>query len=739
MSGAADEIPPGRPGAKLPPPHMTEPMRGCDGSVEVTGVFDGAVVTIDRSSGAPEVAGFDRNRERFTLSRPLVEDEELRVRQEVANRCERPAVSSGPSVVGKARPVAAPQVLGPLCAGATMVRVVGVRPGAIVHLAANKVVYDGTVPSGQTWIDCRIPPLTDDPVGATQELCGVTSPPAVPVSVDPHEDNVPAPTIVPPLTVCTGAVSLTKAHPGALVQVFARVAGIAVPISDQVIATTGNLDVAVQPLLIEGQEVMVRQWACSAKSADSGSEVVQPHGVPKQPEVVGPLLTGDTTVGVRGVDAGALVDVYSLGADSNQREFLGTARARALHPITEVGTNRPLVVEEQVIAIHRLCERSSRPSAPARAHAVAGFGPRPFYIVGHNPNTIGDATKAVNDGANALEPDVQVYSKHPDQLCINHGKGGSKAPSLVSYLQGLHKLAAKNANLALVVFDCKDPVTSPDHGFELLSAIREHLTFDNDLNIIISIGHSDHGGFFDRIVDLVGPREGLMVDAENDPGAVANYFTRRGVDHQGYGNGISFLNSVIGPYYRYTLEDACGDRAGWGRPKFIYVWTVNSHAEIREYIDIGVDGAITDDVNDLLAITQESRWTSVIRYARRDDNPFRPANFAYGLHMHTADKWMAGTDANVTFTITGTKGTASKTVDTSLVNRMESDDWNSVTIQSDDLGKLKKMTVQRDNQGNGPDWFLDSIEVRSARFGVSGVAVFDRWIDSTAPFNAPIV
>jgi hypothetical protein len=312
---------------------------------------------------------------------------------------------------------------------------------------------------------------------------------------------------------------------------------------------------------------------------------------------------------------------------------------------------------------------------------------------------------------------------------------------LIDYLDGIHQLAQANPQLSLVVFDCKPEVTSPDHGFELLMAIRERLTFDNDLNVILSIGNRDNnqGAFFDRIIDILGPREGLMIDAENDPGAVSNYFTSRGVVHQGYGNGISFANFILGPYYRYTLEAACGIRAQAGRPAFIYVWTVNAHDELREYIRIGVDGAITDDPSDLRDIAAEAEFSSLIRLAERTDNPFKPANFGYALHVHTADKWMAGTDANVTFTLTGSAGSASKTVNTELIKRMERNDWNWVTIPSDDLGALQTVTVQRDDQGNGPDWFLDRISVHSARFGASGTAMFDRDIDDTTPFTQPLI
>src|SRR5215472_2979166 len=35
-----------------------------------------------------------------------------------------------------------------------------------------------------------------------------------------------------------------------------------------------------------------------------------------------------------------------------------------------------------------------------------GAAPRPFYIIGHNPNTIEDVLDALAGGCNALEPDI---------------------------------------------------------------------------------------------------------------------------------------------------------------------------------------------------------------------------------------------------------------------------------------------------------------------------------------------
>jgi PLAT/LH2 domain len=745
----ADDIPV-RSGEPLPPPVLVPPIRGCDASIQVNGVIDGALVTIERSSGTVDTAGFDRDSLRFILSKPLDEDDQLIVRQEVGRICERAHTDSDPYTVGKAAPVDAPQIVTPLCAGATIVRVTGLRPGAIVHLAANKQTYDGAVPPDQTWLDCRVPGLTTDPVSATQELCDVTSAPAKPVAVDPHQDNVPAAQVYGPLYSCTASVCVTAAHPGALLQVFARTPRGDIAISDQALSINTNAVISVAPLLNEGDQIFVRQWACSDTSVDSGTELVQPHPDLEPVYIVGAPLAGDLSVAVRGAVYGATVMVYSIDG-RGYRHYLGSGRTDTLHPVVVVPLNRPLEAEEGIRANQTLCGDTSISDVPEPVTVgdAPAPGPRPFYVVGHNPNTFHEAIDDLNNGANALEPDVQVYADHADQLCISHGLGDSDAHTLTAYLDKIHELAQDNSQLSLVVFDCKPPyVVTPDHGFELLMAIRQHLTFDNDVNVILSIPHfvyvtpggiTWNTGLFDRIVDILGPREGLMIDAEDDPGSVSNYFTSRGVNNQGYGNGISFSNVIIGPYYRYSLEAACGDRAQAGRPNFIYVWTVNDPDELREYIRIGVDGAITDDVADLRTIASEGQFASTIRLATRADDPFKPANFAYGLHIHTADKWMAGTDANITFTLTGEAGSVSKTVNTKLIKRMESGEWNWVTIPSQNLGELHSITVQRDNAGNGPDWFLDHIDVGSARFSTTATGNFNRWIDSTDPYTEPLV
>jgi hypothetical protein len=108
------------------------------------------------------------------------------------------------------------------------------------------------------------------------------------------------------------------------------------------------------------------------------------------------------------------------------------------------------------------------------------------------------------------------------------------------------------------------------------------------------------------------------------------------------------------------------------------------------------------------------------------------------LSVHTGNVELAGTDARLTFTLKGSRGSVSKTIDANLNGRMERNGWNFVTIPSPDLGDLISVTVQRDAGGSAPDWFLDLIRVESFRHGASKQASFGRWIDTTAPFTQPL-
>lgn len=418
------------------------------------------------------------------------------------------------------------------------------------------------------------------------------------------------------------------------------------------------------------------------------------------------------------------------------------------------GIERPTTVRQLALGVGDRGADGAGAVCLSRLITKLGPQPRPFYIFGHNPNTIDDVNAALDAGANGIEPDVNIYV-FSGRLCISETSvpavvpGGTPwAPSLEDFLDDLHGVAVRRPQLALVVFDCKAGASTPAHGATLLREIRTRLTHDTNLRVIISTADRQHTGIFDNIRSALGPHEGVMIDSDNSPVTISEWVFAD-VENQCYGNGVAdiFRNPALSPNIMPSIEQACALRVSHGRLKFIYTWSVGfeDREGMREYIRIGTDGIIAGfrpelfdpiSVAALREVISEPEFQPLIRLATREDNPFTPLNSAYALQVHTGGD---GTDAHVTFTITGKFGSVRKTVNTRLPGRMEKHQWNFITIPSQDLGELETVTVQRDDEGNRPSWYLDTIRVQSRRYGVMKEAVFGRQIDTTNPFTQPLV
>src|SRR5262249_33647809 len=147
-------------------------------------------------------------------------------------------------IAGPIGPVDAPMIVGPLCAGACMVTILGLRPVAIVHISVSRqrdtedgwvfegeTVYHGQAPETATEWTFRLPPLPEGLISATQEMCGILSPSSGSALIAPHEDNVPPAVIIGPLVRCARNVSVSHVHPGASILIIAIQQGKEVPIS----------------------------------------------------------------------------------------------------------------------------------------------------------------------------------------------------------------------------------------------------------------------------------------------------------------------------------------------------------------------------------------------------------------------------------------------------------------------------------------------------------------------------
>ena len=379
------------------------------------------------------------------------------------------------------------------------------------------------------------------------------------------------------------------------------------------------------------------------------------------------------------------------------------------------------------------------------------FGPEPLWILGHNTNSIEAVNAALDQGANAVEIDVTAYAHDLNALCIDHAgimgddPGHASAPALEPFLRELREVADRRPELCLVEFDLKPPASRPELGPVLLSAIRDILTRGTTLSILLSVAdvttrHADRpsgSSVFDRVSGDVRAREGFMIDCDDNVDGVAEFFTRnQKVTRFGYGNGTSIPLVDEGMMvYRTPIEKACWMRAVRGAPGFVEAWTVNSLDNLQLYLRLGINGLICD--REGIERVRALLWTSELgkryRLAQRVDDPMAPDNFAYGLTVVTTRQGLAGTDASITFTLVGDKGSASTTVDTSLHRRMESGATSFVVLYSADLGTLRSITVESDLGHLAPGWHLDSIVVESSRYGGKKTARFDTWIASADP------
>jgi len=379
-------------------------------------------------------------------------------------------------------------------------------------------------------------------------------------------------------------------------------------------------------------------------------------------------------------------------------------------------------------------------SAAYADNQLNGAPRRPFYVFAHNPNSLWQVEADVNAGANALEPDITLAFQNLIQLCSPtdfsldnlvmwdssfNRDGRCSDTKLLDWLDGVHTIAATNPQLALVVFDVKPSAALPAFGPLIVEAIRSHLNHDGvKLNVIISVGSFNNFGIFDQILapGYLGDREGVQVDGEADSGAVVNtFFSRSYYGNIGFGDGTALLSSDL----VVAMDGAVGNRAAFGYPKAVtYVYTIESEDTMRTYIDAGVDGIIPDGfpavaglealhIQDLLALVD---GRSDIRLAKREDDPFASPPEAYALYVRTMDETGAGTDANITFTLNGALGSSTIVVNTAPPNRMEDGDDNWVTIPSKNLGALYSITLSVGGGIDFPNWHLEDITVRSARW-----------------------
>ncbi|POI32547.1 hypothetical protein CIB84_003701 [Bambusicola thoracicus] len=112
----------------------------------------------------------------------------------------------------------------------------------------------------------------------------------------------------------------------------------------------------------------------------------------------------------------------------------------------------------------------------------------------------------------------------------------------------------------------------------------------------------------------------------------------------------------------------------------------------------------------------------------------RSKSTTYIVKVKTGDKKNAGTDANVFITLYGSKddtGIVSLKASKLNKNKFERGKIDEFTVESVDIGDLKKIKIGHDNAGNSNGWFLEWVEIDAPSLGQCLKFPCGRWLDKS--------
>ncbi|MPZ34713.1 MAG: DUF1326 domain-containing protein [Rhodospirillales bacterium] len=346
----------------LPTPIVETPLHECERAVTISNIVHGATVTLLRSAGPNLQACFDLDALWFGVNPPLSLGETISARQELFGQCKLKSADAAPVTVQDNTPVPVANVVPPLCAGNTTVVLSGLVMGARVEIRADGAPLGIAESPVDGTYDFLVPALVGGTmITAIQELCGEWSAPGAGVLVDPAPASLPTPKVHDPLYECGAAVRVSNLHVGARVYVYSTLLGA--PIGERV-ADAVQVDVAVAPLLIQGDKIYAVQRGCGLVSSKSDAVVVGKIERVPAPKVVEPLYSCEALVRVVQVVPGARVDVYVNGI------FRGSAVGGGTD--LTVPVSGQLAVGDQVTALQRLCEHISPLSKPVTVQEFLG-------------------------------------------------------------------------------------------------------------------------------------------------------------------------------------------------------------------------------------------------------------------------------------------------------------------------------------------------------------------------------
>ena len=335
----------------LPKPVVEDPRpMGCESSVRVGGVVDGAEVTVIRASdGSRATATFDLGELWFRLPKPFPSTGDRIDVSQALPRCE---VKPSKSAIAGVRPAEAPESLdvAPPCAGSNYVHVGHLRPGATLSVAVDgndPLRY--VVPPERTVWDVPVEALpANAQLTVTLDVCGFSTSSTVTAVGDTPP---PRPEVVEPLYSCGRAVSV-KTRAGTYLELWADYGGSRVQISRRIRARRDLETIGVFPFLSVPESVRAHQLACSGGWVDGSKVDVHPHPRLRPLELREPV-EGERAVLPTNVVSGAHVTVWASSREHGGEEIVGARDVTQADPV--VGLVRQLSTDDVVWALEEMC------------------------------------------------------------------------------------------------------------------------------------------------------------------------------------------------------------------------------------------------------------------------------------------------------------------------------------------------------------------------------------------------
>lgn len=266
------------------------------------------------------------------------------------------------------------------------------------------------------------------------------------------------------------------------------------------------------------------------------------------------------------------------------------------------------------------------------------------YSIAHRCNTPEAVKSAFREGANAVECDViyqdgRFYAQH-DPL--------SEGTDLSAFLKEIREVGdALKERFALIIFDLKESIDRPRLK-QVHSLVGSFLSDGIEIKVIYSVSTLRRALVFKGILEELDSQEGLGIDEYDNPLKVQNFFEGIRIGRCCYGNGITAaLPEEFGGPIRESLKKAVLLKIRRHVIKFVYIWTIDLKSSMREYLDLGVDGIMTNHTSGLKEVLREKKYRFSFRLATRSDTP---------LAGETLPRYLVNTQSKTIHDLNGEKG-----------------------------------------------------------------------------------